>query len=92
MKKLGNNNEYTNAILTYNTTLLLLHRLKRKSVLEKITVQRTLDEIEITFNKTFMGRKNTHHRFIMHFSWNPTLKAIQSRQFSLIHPIQAKFG
>ena len=55
MKKLGNNNEYTNAILTYNTRLLLLHRLKRKSVLEKIIVQRTVDEIEITFNKTFMG-------------------------------------
>ena len=55
MKKLGNINEYTNAILTYNTRLLLLYRLKRKSVLEKITVQRTVDEIEITFNKTFMG-------------------------------------
>ena len=54
MKKLGNNNEYTKAILICNTRLLLLYRLKRKSVLEKITVQRTLDEIEITFNKTFM--------------------------------------
>ena len=55
MKKLGNNNEYTNAISKYNTRLLLLYRLKRKSVLEKITVQRAVDEVEITFNKTFMG-------------------------------------
>ena len=40
--------------------------------------ERNSNKIENTFNRTFAGWKSLHQRFIIHFTWNPSLKVIES--------------